>query len=218
MSEQELMPEPQAQEQQLAEIDKREIQYSPRAFGQQAPIDGKALPKDEPPSSYDEPMTSLSVNRDYQHGYTAQSYTTYSHQQQVSNTTSSGQQHNSADGDAYERHYRPNYANYAQGQHYQQWNVPSWARPQTQNRSGMSIFWLIILGLIFIGPLMHLLGILFAFIGVLFLLIFVPLMLFMVIGVPLIIMRALARPFMGVGWRRNTFWMGYRPRRRGMWW
>jgi hypothetical protein len=219
MSDQEFMPEPQSQGQQFAENDDIDTYYAEQAYVQQAQANSKVTPKEEPPSSYDEPMTGNTYSNDYQHGYSDQAHTTATNQQRKSGKTTTGsnsqQYYYHPDGDAYENQYRPHYA---QNQQYQQWNVPAWARPQPHKRSAMSFFWLIILGLIFIGPLMHLLGILFAVIGILFLVVFVPLMLFLVIGLPLIIMRALSGPFMGGGMRRNSFWMGYRPRRRGIWW
>ncbi len=214
MSEQAFMPEPQFQSQQFAandEINTYDPEQASVQKAQQAQTHGKALPKDEPLSSYDEPMTQSNYNRDYQQGYTAPTRSSYTHQQGKSGTTTSNasrQYSYNPDGDAFENRYR---ANYTQNQQHQQWNVPIWARPQAHRRSGMSFFWLIILGLIFIGPLMHLLGILFAVIGIMFLLIFVPFVLFMVFGLPWLIIRALAGPGM-----RRSFWMGYRPR-RGIW-
>jgi hypothetical protein len=221
MSQQEFMPQSQSQGQQFAEndaIETDDLEQSAVLKAQQAKVTGKALPKDEPLSSYDEPMTLSNYNRDYQQGYTSQAHASNTHQQSRGGTTTgqaSHQYYYSPDGDAHENQYRPYYG---QTQHYQQWNTPVWARPQQRRRSGMSVFWLIILGLLFIGPLMHLLGILFAVIGIVFLLIFVPFVLFMVFGLPWLIMRAISGPFMGAGMRRSNFWMGYRPGRRGIWW
>jgi hypothetical protein len=239
MSQQEFMPEPQTQGQQFAVPNESETAYTTQAFVQHTQVGGKAQPKDEPSSNYDEPMIQGidgSANLDYQHGYTAQIYTTYNQQSPVSasNTPMYGagqqkkQQQNrpGADGDAYEQHYRPygpyagNYAQNPQFQQYQRWNVPSWARPQQQRRGSMNIVLFVIMGLIFLGPLMHLLGVLFTVIGVLFLLLFVPLILFLVVGLPLMIMRAVSGPFTGARVSRpgNRYWMGYRQRRRSMWW
>jgi hypothetical protein len=147
---------------------------------------------------------------DYQHGYIAQDTSKYTNVQagrsgldesQVQSQASSSQkQQFSPDGDSFERQYRPYARNNIQ------WNVPLWARPQRQPRSSARLIWLIILGIIFIGPMLHILGALLAIVGVILLTLLFPFLVFALFAIPYTLYR--------ISKRRSSF----QNRWRGPWW
>ncbi len=162
-----------------------------------------AVPRDEPPSSYDEPMV--------QRGYQAQDRTTGTKQQAsttrtgaINHAPTGGQrqtQHQqlSPDGDAYERGYRMHHQ-------YNSWqNVPPWARAQPRQKKVARLVLFIALGLFFIGPILHLLGALLVLvIGTVFFALLLALFVILLIGifsfifrVPLRQRRAYFRPWRG---------------------
>ena len=178
MHEQEFVPESQAQSngQSADSLNEHEIQNTaqPYYWSTQKPN----VPKDEPASLYDDPMVQGTSANEYEHGYsgypgqsTGTGYTYSSPQSPIGEKAQTGQggrtsqtrsrfqqQQYSPDGDAFEQQYqyRSNHAPY------QQWSVPSWAHPQVQRNRGRSArwFWFVLLALVFIGPLMRLLGLL----------------------------------------------------------
>lgn len=184
-------------------------------------------PKDEPASHYDEPMVQSNDQSDYQNGYIARdnggapaidipaqrSETSRAASQQSQTTQSQSRFQSqsmgySQDGDSFENQYRPN----AASANHQQWGVPPWARPQVQRRSPARLFWLILLGLIFIGPLLHLLGAVIIGIGALILALLLPFLLIALVGLPFAIfsMRRGRGPFRsrpGRG-RYTNYWRG----------
>jgi hypothetical protein len=152
-------------------------------------------PKDEPASHYDEPMVQSDDQSNYQNGYTAQENVAFTTGQQRETIDADHQQSQTAqsqsrfqsqrmeygpDGDAFENQYRPNNAN----ANHQQWSQPPWARPQVHRRRPARLIWFIVLGIIFIGPLLHLLGALIIGIGVLVLAILMPFLLVALVGLP----------------------------------
>ena len=153
------------------------------------------VPRDEPPSSYDEPIV--------QRGYQAQDRTTGTKHQESTTGRGSGRQMQnqqlSPDGDAYERGYRM----YHQ---YNAWqNVPPWARAQPQQKKVAKLVLFIVLALFFIGPILHLLGaLLLLVIGTVFFALLLALFVILLIGifsfifrVPLRQRRSYFRPWRG---------------------
>ncbi len=210
MNEQEFAPESHEQH----SLDEHDINYPAQPYYWSTKPDA---PKDEPASLYDDPMIQSDNAHDYQHGYSAQqsatsiphsplqsttqkSQSSASYGQQAQARSRFQQQYYSPDGDAFEQHYGSNNANF------QQWSVPMWARPQRQRSRGGSARWLwfIILGIMFIGPLMHLLGFLLVA-GVIFLTLLFPLVIVGLFSIPFMLSRALTgRPFP----QRRRFWRG----------
>ncbi len=154
-------------------------------------------PRDEPPSSYDEPMI--------QRGYRAQDYRADSRGQEDTRGRRWGGQQQAQrgqigpDGDAFERGYRMSQGgNAGQG-------VPPWARPQPRQKGLVRALVLIVLGLMLIGPILHLLGgVLLFLIGAMFLALLVAGFVLMAVGI-LFIFRLSSR-------RRSSF-----PPWRGRW-
>ncbi|MDQ2717237.1 MAG: ABC transporter permease [Chloroflexota bacterium] len=147
--EQEQMPEPPATGDQLhadAEV------YRPQHPYSWSPEPGKkGAPRDEPPSSYHEPM----IQRDYQGGYAAQDVApaepapTGAQDKLQPQGQAQRRQRFSPDGDAFEQGYRP-YNTRQPG-----FQVPPWARPQRNTMSPMSkIILYLVLAILFIGPLL----------------------------------------------------------------
>lgn len=218
MDEQKNIPESQEQH----SLDEHDINYPAQPYYWSTKPDA---PKDEPASLYDDPMLQGDNTNDYQHGYSAQQSATSIPQIPLAGTAQKSQpsatygqqsqarsryqqQFYSPDGDAFEQQYRSNNTNF------QQWNVPVWARPQRQRRKGGSARWLwfIILGIMFIGPLMHVLGFLLVA-GVIFLVLLFPLLIVGLFSIPFMLSRALTgRPFpqrRWRSWRNNNYnWRG----------
>jgi hypothetical protein len=202
--EQEQAPEPPTTGEQLhvdAEV------YRPQHPYSWSPKPGKkATPRDEPPSSYHEPM----IQRDYQGGYVAQDAVPAEPPpapvgaQAGLQTQSQARQRRrfSPDGDAFEQGYRP-YNMRRPGPF-----VPPWARPQRNNMSPMSkVMLFIVLGVLFAMPL---LGIILSIIGLLlgafiFIIVIVPFVLIalsVVFVIVALILRAAGVPI-GRGRRRH---------------
>ncbi|MBA2286786.1 MAG: hypothetical protein H0W02_15015 [Ktedonobacteraceae bacterium] len=156
--EQEQIPESPATEDQLpadAEV------YRPQHPYSWSPKPGeKGTPRDEPPSSYHEPM----IQRDYQGGYVAQDAAPVqppapgsAHDKLQIQGPPRQRQRFSPDGDAFEQGYRP-YNTRRTG-----FQVPPWARPQRNSMSPMGkVIMFIVLGLLVGLPI---LGIILAIIG-----------------------------------------------------
>ncbi len=157
------------------------------------------VPRDEPPSSYDEPMV--------QRGYQAQDRTEDSKRQQGTTHRSRSEnpvgqaqrQQFGPDGDAYERGYGM-YHRYNAGR-----NVPPWARAQPKQKNVARLVLFIALGLMLIGPILHLLaGLLILVIGTVFFALLLAFFVIMVIGTLSFIFRVPLRR------RRSSFppWLG----------
>jgi hypothetical protein len=158
MSQQEFESQSQSYRQD-AESDEQEIYQPHYPYSWSGKLDKEVGPRDEPPVSYTEPTI--------QRGYQAQDYADYKQQQETYTDHSSlqsrkrqSQQYYSPDGDAFEYGYRPyNRYNTAQG-------VPPWARPQHHRGGAGKWILFLILGLLLIKPILILMGILLAFVGV----------------------------------------------------
>src|SRR2546429_38204 len=186
MSQQEFFQGSQFQEQKQRQpaLEEDDIEYPSQPY-YWSTQPGNAAPKDEPASLSDEPMGPLEDRYednhpgDYQHGYVAQDTVNKGVGAQFiappggkSQWESQSQrQQFSPDGDSFEHRYRPYTANN------QQWSVPPWARPQQHKRSAAGWVWLVILGLVFIGPLLHILGDLLAVVGMIVLVLVLPFLL-----------------------------------------
>jgi len=146
MSQQEFVSPSESQRSQGKDASNDDEAYYPQHPYSWSPNKASA-PRDEPPSSYDEPMM--------QRGYQAQDSSADSKSQESTTRRSGRQQARQQfgpDGDAYERGYRMSQQyNVTQG-------VPPWARPQRRPRYLVRLVVLIVLGLIFMGPILHLLG------------------------------------------------------------
>ena len=223
MSQQEFFQGPQFQEQEQGRpsLEDDDIEYPPQPY-YWSTQPGKGAPKDEPTSLSDESMVEADHPGDYQHGYAAQDnvsnpvgerYTTppFIVPQEESNRgtpqwqSQTQRKQFSPDGDSFEYQYRPYRANN------QQWSAPPWARPQHRRRAG-SWFWLVVLGLIFMGPLLHIIGAFLAVIGVIILTLLVPFLLVAMFALPYMLFRAIrGRPLPGRRWPYTSSWRG--PRR-----
>jgi hypothetical protein len=171
----------------------------------------RGVPKEAPVEDPDEPMLYNDYADDYQHGYVARTANRDSYAQASvpivngprvqSQSASSKKQQFSPDGDAFERQYR-RYGNNVQ------WNVPFWARPQRQPRGPARLILFIILGVILIGPLLHVLGALLvvaAVVGVILLTLLFPFLLVGLFFIPYILYR----------WSRRRSY--FQKPRRGRW-
>lgn len=235
MSQQEFVPEPQSFGQ---ENDNAEIYQPQYPYSWSGKLAKEAAPRDEPPfveppfqTPAEQSSGTHSAGTDqtmqYSYGYQAQDYAASAKQQgnpphaadqqwQSPGYQDSGarQKQFHADGDAYEPGYRP-YGRPqfipAQGQ-----GVPWWARPQRHKRSPWRWVFLIILALMFIHPIVTLLGLLLAGIGLLIggTVLFVVLLPFLLIA--LSIFMAIFRPVFWPGRRRG--WYGRWNHRRGPLW
>jgi hypothetical protein len=204
MSQQEFVPQSHEEQPQ----DKDEL-YPQQPYYWSTKPDGKAKPKEEPLSSYSEPMVQDDNGSDYQQGYMAQDHATYSDtrkqnpglnqgQGQTAATRSqqswsqSQQQQFAPGGNTPGQKYgaTPGYE-YQYNYQYPGWRVPPWARPQQQQQGKRSFggFWLIILGLVLLGPLLRFLGVILA-IGFSLALPFIVVGLF---AIPFLLFRAITR-------------------------
>ena len=208
MSEQEFVPRSGSDEQDALN-DEDEIYQPQYPYHWSGQINQEGGPRDEPPSSYAEPTI--------QYGYRAQDYASTARQQ--NNTTNNTSQQWSSnrsqgagrqygpDGDAFEQGYRPNntYSTYNSGQGGQwgQWNTPPWARPQPRRRGSMGWLFLIIFLFFILRPMF----LLFAGLGVAFLGVVVPILLFLlVLSIFRFVLRAAFWPGRSRRFRRGPFW------------
>src|SRR5438552_13274883 len=223
MSQQEFFQEQQFERQEQRPLDEHEIDSPQQPYYWSTKPNTQGLPKDEPASRYDEPMLQNDTQSDYQHGY---------HGSIEQGTKSVGarfiapqgwgerpssvgarfiapqtqRQHFSPDGDAFERHYRP-YGAYKQANNQPQWSAPWWARPQQHRSNPMRLFWLLLLGLIFIKPLLFVIGGLLAVVGVLIVMLVLPFLLVAMMMVPYLLFRAVTGRPLWSYWRgRGPFW------------
>lgn len=222
MSQQEFVPQSHEEQPQ----DEHEI-YPQQPYYWSTKPDSKAKPKDEPLSSYNEPMVQEDNGSDYQQGYMAQDHATYSNtrkqnpglnQGQTTGTRSqqswsqsqqqqfapgrntAGQKYGATPDYQYEYHYQYDYRYQYPGK-----SVPPWAKPQPQQqrrgRGAFGGFWLLILALFLLGPMLRFLGVILA-IGFSIALPFIVVGLF---AIPFLLFRAISR-----GRRRRgppLFWM-----------
>jgi hypothetical protein len=230
MNEQKFVPESQEQQ----PLDEHEIELPVQPYYWSTKPDA---PKDEPASLYDDPMVESNDQADYQQGYTAQNsansqyYGGYSPNQpplrdaqdtaqkigqgaqgqQTSARARYSRQQYSSDGNSFGQGYtyRQNAGNN------QQWNVPLWAQPQRQVGRGNPArwIWILIIGIMFIGPLLHLFGFLLVTAVVLLALIF-PFALVALFAIPFILSRAMGRRR---SWRYTRFWRMNNSPWRGPW-
>ena len=220
MSQQEFFQGPQFQEQEQGRpsLEDDEIEYPPQPY-YWSTQPGKGAPKDEPTSLSDESMVEADHPGDYQHGYAAQDNVskpvgerfitpTFNVPHEESNRGTpqwqpqTQRQQFSPDGDSFENQYRPYRANN------QQWSAPPWARPQ-HRRGAARWFWLVVLGLLFMGPLLHILGEFLAVIGVIILTLLVPFLLVAMFALPYMLFRAIrGRPLPGRRWPYTSSWRG----------
>ena len=206
MDQQEFVPRSQSEEQQAQ--DEKAIDYPAQPYYWSTRPNA---PKDEPTSLYDVPMVQSDALNDYQNGYVAQEAKDPSQRGEKIDTSrpltsafQAQQQQFSPDGDAYEYQYRQHNAGY------QQMSFPPFARPRMRNPARW--IWLIILGLIFFEPLMHILGAFLAVAGVIALVLLFPFILALLVGVPIMLFRAIR----GLGrtgngqrrWRYTNRWRG----------
>ena len=225
MSQQEMVPESQSNQQQSSNED--EIYYPQHPYYWSTKPGDTSTPRDESPLSYDESlMDQSSGEQSYQEGYQAQDQPAQTRQQDTplhtadpmqANTSGQSllqqQQQLASDGDAFEQGYRP-----YRGYNRSQWQgVPPWARAQPRQRGWARVVLFIIAGIFLIKPLLALFGFLFAAIGIAafaFALVVVAL----VFLLPIIaLLAAIAR---GAGWsgRRQGRWRYFNYRRRpGPW-
>lgn len=201
MSQQEFAPQPQSQQSQELRTEGQHLQSDNEIYYPQPPYywskgEAKAgVPRDEPPSSYDEPAM--------QRGYQAQDYAGGTqHTERTSGSGPGWQQQFSPDGDAYEQGY---------GVHnrYNAWRtVPPWARPQSQQKSAVRLALLIVLGLLLIKPILILVGLLLTVIGLTILAIVLPVI--FAIGIVSIILIALRVAFWQrrIHQRQSRVWRG----------
>jgi len=216
MSQQEFDPGSQTQEHDPLHD---ELYYPHYPYSWSGKLDNEATPRDEPPSSYDEPI--------YQQGYQAQTNpgqndAGYLNQQgSGTNPINQGrQQQGRSDGDAnaYQRGYGYNSYNARQGTPGGQGQgVPPWARPQQHRRApfrfGSILLILVALALIqglianggsFVGAAGDIFGAIFG-------------LLLLVLLVPLIILAVFFRFFLRM-FRFGGPWYGRRQRWRGRGW
>ena len=219
MNEQSFVPESQSQQGQHSQ-DEQHIDYPAQPYYWSTKPDS---PKDEPASLYDDPMVQSDTPHDYQHGYSMQNNINagYNYNEPLENSTRTSeqpsatygqqsqsrsryqQQQYSPDGDAFEQQYRYGSSGHA---NYWQWSVPAWARPQRQRSSASRWFWFILLALLFMGPLMHLLGFLLV-VGVILLTLLFPFIIVALFSIPFVLSRALfGRPLPQRRWRYTRFW------------
>lgn len=196
MHEQDFVPESQARSNGQDALNENEINYpaQPYYWSTQKPN----APKEEPASLYDEPMVQGEMSSEYAQGYSAQPHIE-PHTQARSRFQ---QQQYSPDGDAFEQRYQ--FRSYHAP--HQQWSVPAWARPQVQRVRGRSFrwFWLVLLALLCIGPLLHVLGFLLV-VGVIFLVLLFPLLIVGLFSIPFMLSRALmGKPLPQRRWRMNN--------------
>ncbi|HET7638497.1 MAG TPA: hypothetical protein VFK47_07120 [Ktedonobacteraceae bacterium] len=210
MSQQEFFQESQSQQEGQQPFADNEIADTAQPYYWSTRPPQQGAPKEAPTEGYDEPMVHNDYRDDYQHGYLAQDTSKYTYAQAgrpgidgpraQPQASSSQKQQFSPDGDSFERQYRP----YARSNI--QWNVPYWARPQRQPRGSARVIWLIILGVIFIGPALHILGTLLAVAGVILLTLLFPFLVFALFAIPYTLYRIS---------RRRSF---FQNRWRGSWW
>ncbi len=196
MSQQEFVSPSQSQQSQGEHELNDDETYSPQHPYYWSP-NKAGVPRDEPPSSYDEPMV--------QRGYQAQDRTTDTKDQasrilvpaRGTSTFSNNPRHDnvvvplagtrgdegtrgqfSPDGDAYERGYRMYHQYNARP------NVPPWARAQPQQKNVVRLVLFIVLGLMLIGPILHFLaGLLILVIGTVFFALLLAFFVIMIIGI-----------------------------------
>lgn len=210
VSQQEFFQESQSQQEGQQPFADNEIADTAQPYYWSTRPPQQGAPKEAPTEGYDEPMVHNDYRDDYQHGYLAQDTSKYTYAQAgrpgidgpraQPQASSSQKQQFSPDGDSFERQYRP----YARSNI--QWNVPYWARPQRQPRGSARVIWLIILGVIFIGPALHILGTLLAVAGVILLTLLFPFLVFALFAIPYTLYRIS---------RRRSF---FQNRWRGPWW
>ncbi len=212
MSQHMMFPESEGQQpQQDAE------QYKPY-YWSSTPENGKSgktgdIPKNEHPSTFEDTIPPYSYPA--QVAPQPQAYTEASKQARQTRQQHTKRQQFSPDGDAFEYGYRP-YQNRASYDYAAQ-QVPHWARPQQHNGRGLRWLVFIILGIVFLQPVLwlvgHLLAVLGILIGVTIFALLLPIIFVLVLAGFIAIFVFGALSALGIGGRRRG--QGYR---RGPWW
>lgn len=218
MSEQEFAPQSNSER----DDEYTETQQSPYYWSTTPRKSG--TPRDEPPSTIEEPIMP---GQDYQTGYNGSTYQIPSYEeaaQQQSKIVDADppyaqqQQQQQQQQRGFGGGWGNNpYQNQQRGQwgQWNQWNTPGWARPQYRRNRGGQIFWLVLMLIFFARPLFGLLGVLLHAAGILIGAVFsgfIMLMVFLLLAT--IVTRILFRTSGGVHRyrRRNNPWS------RGPWW
>jgi hypothetical protein len=197
MNQQEFEPGSQSNQQNSLNEDD-EIQHPQYPYSWSGTVNAEAVPRDEPPSSYDATVM--------QQGYQAQTSSNASVPGASKSSTGSRYEYVApeGDGDAYEHGYRPNNAYNAR----QNWQggTPPWARPQPhpRNPARFAFILLVLLGVTFLMAMFGAMGDIFGpiLLGILFVIMVPLLILFVIFG---IIFRML-RPRHARYWRRGPWW------------
>jgi hypothetical protein len=198
MNQQEFEPGTQSNQQHSLHEDD-DIQHPQYPYSWSGTVNPEAVPRDEPPSSYDATVM--------QQGYQAQTSSNASVPNASQSSTGSRYEYVApeGDGDAYEQGYRPHNA-YNAWQSGQGQGVPPWARPQPhpRNPGRFAFIILILLGVTFLMALFGTMGEFFApiILGLLFVIMVPLLILFVIFG---IIFR-MFRPRRARYWRRGPWW------------
>lgn len=185
-----------------------------------APENGKSgktgdMPKNEHPSTFEDTIPPYSYPAQGMAAPQSQAYTEAGKQTGQTRQQHIKRQQFSPDGDALEYGYRP-YQHQA-GYNYAAQQVPPWARPQQHNGRGLRWLVFIILGIVFLPPVLwlvgHLLAVLGILIGVTIFALLIPIIFVLVLGGFIAIFVFGALSMLGIGGRRRGW--GYR---RGPWW
>jgi hypothetical protein len=205
MNQQEFEPGSQSNQQNSLNEDD-EIQHPQYPYSWSGKINPEAVPRDEPPSSYDATVM--------QQGYQAQTASNANVPGASQSPTGGRYEYvvPEGDGDAYEQGYRPNNA-YNATQSGQRQGVPPWARPQPHPRNPVRFAFiiLVLLGVAFLMAIFGSMGSMMGFVSgvigtiilVILFVIMVPLLiLFVIFGV---IFR-MFRPRRTRYWRRGPRW------------
>lgn len=170
------------------------------------------MPKNEHPSTFEDTIPPYSYPAQ---GMAAPHYIEADKQTGQTRQQHAKRQQFSPDGDAFEYGYRP-YQNQAR-YNYAAQQVPPWARPQQHNGRGLRWLVFIILGIVFLQPVLwivgHLLAVLGILIGVTIFALLLPIIFVLMLAgfVAIFVFGALS--VLGINGRRR----GWRYR-RGPWW
>jgi hypothetical protein len=206
MDQQEFVPRPQSEEQQSLD-EEIDIPAQPYYWSTRP-----NTPKDEPTAHYDLPMVQSDPLSDYQNGYMAQDPAANSSQRgekidtsrQLVPSLQEQRQKFGHDADAYEFQYQP-----YKGTN-QRWSAPVFGRSRRRSFARWPL--LIVLGAIFLGTLMPVLGALLAVAGAIILILLFSILLVLLVIIPLMLFR-IRRGIGGAGisqrrWRYNNNWRG----------
>jgi hypothetical protein len=197
MSQQEFVSPSQSQQSQEEYAFNDEEAYNPQHPYSWSPKKA-GVPRDEPPSSYDEPVIQRGYQAQDQRAGNKSRESTTGWYGKNSRRQQAQRQQFSSDGDAYER-------GYGMSQRFSvRQGVPPWARAQSQQKNLTRMVVLIVLGLIFLGPILRLLaGLLLFMIGAVFFALMLAFFVLVILGIFFLIFRLPLR-------RRSSFppWRG----------